>query len=84
MEQNTVVVAVTQAQVESLWWILQYVVLPSIGAGYLFTLGVGKWLADRLSKNTDALYKKIDDMQANDIRHLEDRVTRLETHQGRR
>ena len=62
---------VSPAEIKAIWWTLTYVILPSITGGYLLTLGVAKWMHE-------SMRRRVDRVVANEIKHLEDRVLRLE------
>jgi hypothetical protein len=70
VEQKIVEVAVTQTQIHNIWWTLTYVVLPSIGGGYIFTMGAFKYLLDKLTKSIGSLNSKIDDLANNHLKDL--------------
>ena len=70
MEQNIATALVSQAQIENIWWVVTYVVLPAIGAGYLFTLGMGKWIVDRATTSTARVWTAINDIKVNELKHI--------------
>ena len=65
--QTLIPIAATQAQVEAIWWMLSWIILPSIAASYGFTLACLKWL-----------YGEIKELRTNDLAHVIDRLNDLE------
>ena len=79
MEQNIAMTAATQAQVDAIWWALNYIILPAIVGGYLFTLGIGKWIIDRASNSQEKIWAAIQDVRVNELKHIAKDVAELKS-----
>jgi len=61
--------------VEAIWQFILFVMVPAIGGSFVFTWAI--WMETRKSRK--ALWGAIHGIVGNEIKHLEERVTTLES-----
>ena len=64
-------------EIQTLWWMLQYVILPAIGASYVLILGMGRWMSRMCTRGRRDLWKAIADLKANELKHIEEEIQEL-------
>jgi len=61
--------------VQALWDFILYVIIPALGGSYVFAFAI--WKETRRSRKE--LWGAIHDIKKNEIKHLEERVSTLES-----